>query len=236
MLLEMDWNVVSATDEQFEIEQTITRIRLTINTPNKSGVKTTTIDTESEGKTTELGASLLEQIKPLIGTKFNVSMTPRGEIAEVSIPKDSLAQIRLAPASMPIRELLTEKGLKDLIGQSAIVFPENSISAGEDWTIDAGQKNTAFSKTNTVTFIGTSLSDGVDVHTFKVNTDITESSNGVEQEVEPGTTKMTIQEFSGGGKIVFSPDGLVVVDSDMKNKMMTNRNYREKNHPHDSDH
>ena len=68
-------------------------------------------------------------------------MNPRGEILDVEIPEQSMQAIREAPASMQIRQVLTKEGLSDLFGQSAIVFPEKSLSAGDTWIDQTEIKN-----------------------------------------------------------------------------------------------
>lgn len=222
MMLLMDWKIESVEGESITILQSIRRIKLTINQPTKSGVQTTEVDTDNEDEAKELGRELLQQIQPLIGTEFTVVMTTRGEITDVVIPRASMGAIRKAPASMILRQVLTENGMKELLGQSAIVFPELGIKLGDDWqsTEDYSSPFGTIKKTNRYLYDGTKKRGTQSFDEFAVKTKITASGDN--------ETQANIEDFSGSGRIWFAVDGDTIMESQFDNKMKTSRQYRDK--------
>ena len=220
MTLLMNWTVSSAEDSTYKINQSITRIRLTVTAPSKGGVQITSIDTGSDEKTTEFGMRLLEQIKPLIETSFLVTMTDRGEIKEVEIPKESMEAIRSAPASMQLRQVISEQGLKELIGQSAIVFPQNRVKPGDQWESRNSVKNefATITKKNQLKYDGSKEIDGSTFESVTLTTGITTS------DISEGNS---IESFVGSGTILFSNENDTLLDSKIKNEMTTIRKYRD---------
>ena len=221
MTLQMKWNVASVENSVYEINQSISRIRLKVTSPSKGGVQITEIDTGAENeKTTEFGARLLEQIQPLVGTQFVVTMTNRGEIKNVEIPKDSMEKIRSAPASMQLRQVVSEDGLKELIGQSAIVFPENALKPGDKWDTTDTVKNdfASITKNNQYTYNGASESDGAPSDSISVSTKIKAADVSDDNSIE---------NFVGTGKIEFANESDLLLSSQIRNEMTTLRKYRD---------
>lgn len=222
MLLLMSWKIESAKDDAFNITQSIDRVYLKISQPGKEGIQTTEIDTDNERGPGSFAGELLKQIQPLIGTKYLVSMTSRGEISEISVPPESMEALRNAPASMRLRQVLTREGLEDLIGQSAIVFPEQAIKAGDEWTTSQDITNALgkIRKTHRYVYNGEQDRNDAEAAGFSVST--------VVEKLEPGENDATIDGFSGSGKIWFAPEENEILESSVENKMTTRRTYREK--------
>ena len=220
MTMFVDWEVESAADDSFVIAQTITRIKLTVNIPDENGIQQTRLDTASDDQTGKLAEQLIEQINPLIGLKFQVTMSNRGEIKNVDIPKASLEAIRQAPSSMQIRQVITADGLRELIGQSAIVFPESSVAKGESWDSQTKVTNALgdFNKTNKFTFDGPQSIDAGEYQQFTVTTT-------VDEKMKEGAA---LKNFGGNGKIWFSADAPMILRSQTTNQMTSERRYRER--------
>ncbi len=220
MLLSMKWTISKANDSDYVIDQSIERIKLTITAPSKGAVEITKIDTASTDKPTEFGERLLEQVRPLIGSVFSVAMTDRGEITNVEIPKPTMEALRAAPASMQLRELITEQGLKDLFGQSAIVFPEAAIESGATWNTSNSVKNelATVTKKSTFTYNGTEEADGLNFDSFSIDAEIESSEVSAEN---------SIDNFTGSGKIKFANNATTMLDSRISNAMTTMRKYRD---------
>lgn len=221
MLMELDWTVKTADEARFTIEQSIRRIKLTINAPSKGGVKITTIDTAADEPSGQLAGELLQQISPLLEKSFLVTTNARGEILEVEIPDASMEAIRQAPASMQIRNVLTKEGLKELFGQSAIAFPENAVANGEAWTAETEYKSDLgkLQKTSEFTYTGTEEKDGIEFNKINVVT---------KAQLTHPESKTSLDNFSGTGEILFSANANRMLDSRWKNSLTTSRNYRDK--------
>ena len=147
-------------------------------------------------------------------------MSNRGEIKNVDIPKASLEAIRQAPSSMQIRQVITADGLRELIGQSAIVFPESSVAKGESWDSQTKVTNALgdFNKTNKFTFDGPQSIDAGEYQQFTVTTT-------VDEKMKEGAA---LKNFGGNGKIWFSADAPMILRSQTTNQMTSERRYRER--------
>lgn len=222
MLMTLQWNVTSAANNEFVIEQTIERIQLTINAPSENGIQTTKLDTSEEEGTGKLAEHLLQQIRPLIGTVHSITMNDRGEISDVSIPKDSKEAIRQAPSSMQIRQIVSEDGIKEMIGQGAIVFPSESISSGDDWSEQKTVQNGLGEITTTTkfTYNGPQEIDGGKVEQFSASILMTSDAKKLKEGVK-------ISGFDGKGKIMFAAEAKNVLATEFSNQLTTKRNYRE---------
>lgn len=219
MIMSLNWEVTSV-ENGFVIKQSVERIQLTINTPSENGLQTTTLDTASDDNSGQQAQHLLEQVRPLIGTVHNITMSPRGEITGVSLPKESKEAIRTAPASMQIRQVFSENGIKELLGQGAIVFPAKSIEAGAEWKSNKSVRNGLGELTTVTTYSYDGREgDGADsADQFKVLAELTNKK--LNKEVES-------VNFSGKGKIRFAAEAKMVLDSELSNEMTTKRTYRE---------
>ena len=222
MTMTLQWNVKSEAKNEFVIEQTIERIQLTINAPSENGIQTTELDTsEAEGKG-KLAEHLLQQIQPLVGTVHLVTMTDRGEITNVSVPKESKEAIRQAPSSMQIRQIISEAGIKEMIGQGAIVFPSESITPGADWSSRKTVENGLGEVTTSTkyTYNGPQEIDGANVEQFSALTMMTVDEKKLKEGVQ-------ISGFDSKGKATFAATAKNVLETEFSSQLTTKRTYRE---------
>lgn len=222
MLLIIDWQIDKVDGDRIEMTQSINRIKLQVHRPSKNAIETTLIDTESTNKPAPgLAVHLHAQIAKLVGTKFSVVMSTRGEVLTVKIPESSMARIRQAPASMTLRKLLTEDGLKDVLGQSAIIFPENN--ADNEWSVGSEAKNAMgkVARETSISYEGKTDRNEARVHTFAMK-----SSAEI---AEPATTEdpPTMDDYSGWGSAWFANDANPVFESNFENRMNVSRKYRD---------
>ncbi len=131
--LEMAWSVLAVDrDNNYLIEQAITSIRLSVTDPASTG-KSVALDTADSSQVSGESATILKQVKPLINLKFNITITPTGDILSVDLPDDTVKVLRELPGSLQLQALFSEQGVKDLFGASAVVFPEDEIDVGYTW-------------------------------------------------------------------------------------------------------
>ena len=222
MLLIIDWQIENVENDRIEMSQSIKRVKLEVRRPNKTATETILIDTASrENPTAGLASQLQAQIENLMGTKFDVVMTTRGEILEVSIPETSKEKVRLAPASMLLRQLLTQEGLKEMLGQSSIVFPETSED--NEWQMNV-QLNNAMGKITKETAIkyeGEVKRDDRLVHGFVMTAQakLIETAESADAPV--------LDSYSGSGRAWFSTDSDTVYGSEFENRINVTRRYRD---------
>lgn len=220
--LNMTWLVTEIDDQQNAIiEQAITAIRLNVGNPAVPDQRVS-LDTGSEEKASGASAPLLKQMKPLVGLKFKVTMTPRGEIKDVSIPDDTMDVLRELPGSLNLQSLFSEQGLTELMGAAAIVLPEGEIETGESWETESRVENQfgQFNRNRNYTFTGTD--ENSSLATFKIET-------SMDQTAQASTRKPPMLiEFSESGSLKLDPAGGYFVSSDIKNVSKTEIPYREK--------
>ncbi|MEM9411318.1 MAG: DUF6263 family protein [Planctomycetota bacterium] len=226
MTLTMDWSVDSVKDNNTEITQVIRRIQLTLQSPKMAGTTITQIDTDfpdgnNEEPNSEFAEQLLKQVLPLIDVKFSTVINPLGELMDVSIPKASMEQLRQAPSSMQIRQILTEAGLRQMISQSTIVFPENRLQPNDQWSdrlIVSAEP--PVNRIQTYTFQGREGQGGAMV--FGITSKLENNNNNT------NINSSKITEFTGTGEIKFDNNSETILDSQIDNSLTSRREYRDK--------
>ena len=135
MQMFMNWNVTEVDNENgtATLAQSIDRITLNMVTPTKGGEKVTKLDTDDTDKNRGLADKLAKQIGPLVGTTISVVLSDRGDIQSVTVPDETMEVLRQAPASMQLRRVFTEQGMKQIIGQSAMTLPADTVDVGQQW-------------------------------------------------------------------------------------------------------
>ena len=223
LTLNLNWKVNEVSDEgTATIEMTIASIQMRMQSmPNGVG-KSIDIDTSSEAKKKGTEADLLKQLNPLVGAIVVIEISPRGEITKTEVPKDTLAALRNAPVSMKLRTILESDGIKDLFGQSAIVFPSD-LTEGKPWSTK-NDLETGFGKfvaTHTIEWTGNRNSGDNEIAQFKL-------SSSIDAVDERGPNEPKLVDFSGGGEFVFDVTEGHAVSSKSSNEMKTEQPYREK--------
>ncbi len=222
MQLTMDWKIEAVDEDRITINQSIRRIHLKMDTPTKNGIRTTAVDTDAENEKSELSIELLKQVRPLVNSDFKVAMSTRGEVVDVTVPQESMEALRNAPASMRLREVLSVEGLKELIGQTAIVFPEQAIQQGDTWKTTAQIRN-AFGmveRSNFYSFDGERERDEIAGLEFSLKSAI--------EVADPSVENAVIDEYSGSGSFWFAPQARTMLESRFENAMQTSRTYRDR--------
>jgi hypothetical protein len=221
MVLIMDWKIESVADDTFVIEQTIKQIQMTIRIPADEGIQTTRIDTDDRRPPVGLAGELLNQIRPLVGTTYSLTMTTRGQIQSMTASREAEDALREASARVQLGRLLTPPRLNQLLSQSAVVFPETKIEVGDQWEssqeIENGFGKTR--KTRRYRYLGQQQREGTDVDAFSIATELENKPSG--------DNHAEVVEFDEQGTIWFAPGRDRMLESRIENRIQTRRNYRE---------
>lgn len=131
--IDLDWQV-TAIDENgnFQIQQSIQKVAAKVGNPEFPS-QAISFDTDSENRPKKESLKVLQQVQPLIGVNFNVSLSPRGEITAVTCSEETIKLLQELPASLDLQSLLSEQGLKEILGANGLVLPENSPQEGTAW-------------------------------------------------------------------------------------------------------
>ncbi|MEM7454007.1 MAG: DUF6263 family protein [Planctomycetota bacterium] len=223
LILDMDWQVTAIEDGNAIVEQTISRIRVVADTGSASEDEIS-IDTSSDDPLRGIAGSLRTQMKSLIGLAFDVTMSPRGEVIDVTVSDETQEALRAIPGSMQIRQMMTAESMADLYGQAVVVLPEDSLEEGQPWETSAqiGTAMGAVSRTNRYTFAGMQEVDGRSLASFDVVTTLEPVAT------EGETPESRLVDFEGGGTMMMDLEAGHFVSSTASNVMNTEREYFDK--------
>ena len=225
-----DWTVTDLdANGDATVEQSLTSIKLSVADPAVPD-QAVNYDTASQDKPSKVSQSLLKQVMPLIGLKFDVVMSPLGEIKHVSIPDDTQKQLDQLPETLKLRNLFSKPGLKDILGAAAIVLPDEKLSDGQTWA-DAMETTTAFGRFNrkrTYTFVGTKTVNGKEMAEFTLVATLEPVSD--ESSTQPNGLNEggKLIGFSGSGQLMLDVEGGFFSTSKIRNEAQTEKPYREK--------
>ncbi len=129
---EMIWEIKSVDEEgNAVIDQSIRRMILDIDVPAGLDIYyDSASDDEPVGPTVAL---LKPTLDVLVGAKFEVTMSARGEVLKLVVPEDVVAAIAKMPNAALMGELSTKEGFEKMITQSSLKFPEDELTVGKEW-------------------------------------------------------------------------------------------------------
>lgn len=90
-----------------------------------------------------LGAAA-EIFNALVGLRYDLSMSPRGEIATVDFDeasREKLKKLQANPAMAQFAQMFSADGMRQMIGQTASLFPEEEVPVGHTWEMIQEIKN-----------------------------------------------------------------------------------------------
>jgi len=129
--MELAWKV-TAIDEQgaAKISQRFQRLRMKLELPKSGAIS---YDSASEARLTGDAKTIATAVQPLLDAEIKLTLSPRGEVADVEL--DEAAQKALAglEASNPLKNLLNKEGMTNVLRQSVVVLPEEEVQPGDQW-------------------------------------------------------------------------------------------------------
>jgi len=148
-----------------------------------------------------LGQLLGGLVKALGKAEFDTVMSPRGETVEFKLPDDLVKEFQSLPGSAQMGDFFSEKGLKNMMGQSGMVLPRDPVKKGDTWSHKVSMKM-PFGKFETdmkYTYQGPETVDGKKLEkiTFEPKTAIEPDPNA------PFAMKVDGQK--GEGTVYFDP-------------------------------
>lgn len=191
--INMSWQVLSvAAGGETILNQVFDRVRLSME-----GGPAGTIEFDTHTKTPSdnpITKALGDVFGNIVGQQFQVSMQPTGAINNVKVPDPLLEAVRKSAAGQ--QGALDEKMLKDMMKQSAVMLPNESVSPGSRWS---SQQNIqmpfgTMTITSAMTYAQRDAS-GNAVIDFVPSVTITPR--------EGSPTKMTLNSADGRGRIIF---------------------------------
>ena len=226
----MDWEVSKVAENgDATIEQSLKSIRLHVGDPAVPS-QAISYDTASQDKVSKESRKLLKQVIPLIGLRFDVVMSPQGEIKNVSTPQATQDALNLLPATARLRALFSDRGLKDILGASVVVLPAQALKPGDDWTTESVTPTAFgdFNRKRSYTFVGIKKNDGREFAEFNLKATMEPANRGNVSKAKGASLKGSLTSFSGTGQLMLDIQGGYFFSSNVENRVESEKPYREK--------
>jgi hypothetical protein len=130
--IDTTWKVGSVGDDgSAELTQSLDRVRTKVESAFGAFEFDSKAEKEPEG---QIAAQVVPMLKTLVGATFRYKISPRGELSDIRIPEGLVEKLKAAgPASGNI-SMFTEDGLKNMILESSLGLPADSIDLGKSWS------------------------------------------------------------------------------------------------------
>lgn len=196
--MDFSWHIQSVDAQgKAKIDQVFDRVRFTMDAPQG---KVEYDSNNSKELDDPVGKILQPLFSGLVGNKFTMSMDRRGEVSDVTIPEKFKEAIKNIPNGGAGMDLFSEEGIKRLTSQTGVVFVEERVSKGKNWSRKTDMKLGMIGKIvtdNSYTFEGEAEKNGKKLEKIAIKTKL---------EVEPAdnaTVTMKIKEQDAKGTILF---------------------------------
>lgn len=126
----VSWDVQSADDDAFVIEQTIDSIRIEMKGPEQQAVRYDSLD---KGAVVGAAKDLQTAVAPLLGMKFTLTMDPLGAITSAKRISPG-ANEGTAPAEAAKTAGLSQESIEQLLLQPLLPLPKGSVGSEGTWT------------------------------------------------------------------------------------------------------
>jgi hypothetical protein len=230
LILGVDWKVLNVADNgDATIEQTIKRIRIKTGTVGAELKKVIDVDTASEDRLRGISRDAMKQIKPLIGLKFKLVMSPQGRVIELAAGEKVANVIAELPETSAIRNAFSPESLLRIIEDSSVVLSAKELNEGDTWedvaeaTMKANDGRTYSFERKTVSSLD-SMSDTaakIGVSVLMTPAENAQVSSGTEL-----TSPMEVLGFDSSGSITFDRQSGTVTSSTLESELKTRVMYR----------
>jgi len=134
IMMEMLWVIDEVNaDGSAEITQSFTRVVVKMDMPEAGE---TEYDSSSGELPKGIAKTLAEAVTPLIGSSIRVSMTPQGELTDVSLSAEITKALEQKARAGKLNNLFSADALKRILRQSLITLPNESVAKGDTWSTD----------------------------------------------------------------------------------------------------
>lgn len=218
---EMDWEILSVmANGHAVIEQSFSRMAVKVVKTAKSTIVYDTASKEPPAKNARYFSEVYDK---LVGIKFKVEMTDRGEIKDVVLQKKDMETIRGIPESMEARKLFEKRGLMEILNSGGFVLPEKSIVKGFQWPVKKQQKMTFGTAhfESIFTYEGTSEPTGIARFLLAA------SAKLQDQPENPSEKRLVLKSQQQTGSIAFDTNHGHLQSIKVNQEMATEKPFRE---------
>jgi hypothetical protein len=130
--LDTTWKVDSVgADGTAELTQVIDRVRSRVQAPGGAFEFDSMAEKAPEGP---IAGQLVPVLKALVGAEFRYKMNPRGELSDIRVPAGLIDKLKSSGPAAANAGMFSEDGLKNMITESSLALPAESLDVGKAWT------------------------------------------------------------------------------------------------------
>jgi len=219
MQVDLAWQIDNVADGAADITQTIDRIQLKLQPVGGEA-----IEYDSATMTKPVGAAkeVAAIAAPLVGAKFQIRMTDRGEIKSAE-PSPEFLALLAKQTSPDAKSLFTPESVRRLLGQTLMILPEKAFAKDATWqdTQEAAGPLGQIKLTADFTAAGAVKRAGEMVEKITCTSTISLPS------IKPSVSKIKIKQQSHSGTIYFSAEQGRVIEAEQSQRVVTETPYRD---------
>ena len=218
--VDLAWTVTAADQQAMTIKQTVRRVQFKLISPTAGGFE---YDSNQQSRPTGSAIEIAAAVSPLLKTVFELKLSPRGEVLEVvSSGTADVAAPKGSRDDKPASGSAPATALQRLLRQPLVVFPEDPVTAGDNWksssNLSAGgadlKQQTTWTYADTVERNGTKLE--------RITT-----QSAIELPAARPPDSLKINEHQQSGTIFFSSGQGRLIEAEQTQRLVTEQPYRE---------
>ncbi len=215
VVIDLNWEVGEVNGEGVAaVTQTMKRIRFKLKSPVGAFDYDSQEDKPIEGQMAILGPML----KGMVDQPVEMQMNDKGEVVSVKVPDKMLDAMQNAgPAGAAAGGMFSEEGLKKMMSQSMLRFPEEAVEPGKTW-VEISEMPMGI--LGSMKLVRTYSYQGTDETGSAEKIGLDSKVQLVPKEDAP--VEMGLDKQESEGKILFDNAAGHLISSDISQKMMIN--------------
>ena len=220
-VLKMNWDVQQIDkDGNAVMQQTFTGL---VVSWQPTGQEKMTFDSSNEKPLRGVEKRISNSLMPIMRSKFEVVMSPRGDIVSVEPDRETMDLLRAAPDSMEIRKLFTSEGISSTLSSSALVFPEEESKSWKEEDV-VETPNSTSTYTRNFTIAGEEEKEGRTLTKIDIAGDVKFKQDFKENKAR---REQKVVKNNQTGEIYFDQETGNIVESSLSQEIATETPYRD---------
>lgn len=218
MRMQLNWTVHDVDAQGMaRLTQSIGRLQLKMQ---PAAGETIDYDSQRQVQTSPAAREIAEGLAPLLNSTVTLTMSNRGQIRDVQLSDEAAETLEKLPKSSAFKRQLSREGLAQLLGQSAMVLPEQPVAPGATWS----QSRTATANQAAVKVVSDYKFEGP----HPDGGDRITVSTRLELPATPGGARLRIRQQQQTGELRFDTVAGRLVQSTIEQQLTTETAYRDR--------
>lgn len=197
--MEIEQTVLDVTNDGAKIRNRFRRMKMEMDAPAPIGRVVVDSEAKEDSDVPGIGKILSDVVRSMAKVEFVTTMTPDGDVKDVEISEEVAKVFRELPGGGQLGNFGSKDGLKEMMMQSGIVFPNEAMPVGHRWERKASISSPIGKMTTTMKYVY----KGKDGNTERVDY-TTDVSNQADPKKAAGPM-VTINSQKGSGSVFFDP-------------------------------